>query len=95
MFNRQKPKCGLPKGFLEECLGKSIGRHDGKGQLVYSKRDIIRSVFGFYSRRATKLEEAVDLYTRAANMFKMAQKWSGRFSQSLEQDVAQFIERLG
>jgi len=32
------------------------------------------------SRGASKTEDAVELYVKAGNSFKMAKKWSGMFS---------------
>lgn len=33
----------------------------------------------FIQRSSSKIEEACEMYTKAANMFKMAKKWSGEY----------------
>lgn len=35
-----------------------------------------------YPRGSSKMEEACDMYVRAANMFKMAKNWCGKELQS-------------
>lgn len=42
------------------------------------QRYLLNSVSPFISPRGnTKLEEACEMYTKAANMFKIAKNWSG------------------
>lgn len=38
------------------------------------------NIFVLLCRSSSKVEEACEMYTRAANMFKMAKKWSGELS---------------
>lgn len=38
---------------------------------------ILINIIAVNFRSASKLEDAADLYVRAANMFKMAKNWSG------------------
>lgn len=43
-------------------------------------------LFPLFSRGHHKVEEACEMYCRAANMFKMAKNWSGAISSLLKID---------
>lgn len=43
--------------------------------VVQNQRDFAHDLRG-----ASKLEDAAELYINAGNMFKMAQKWSGKYT---------------
>jgi hypothetical protein len=45
--------------------------------LFLSKTSLKNCHFDIY-RSSSKVEDAADLFVRAANMFKMAKKWAGK-----------------
>lgn len=42
---------------------------------------MVSSPLPFFPRGSSKIEEACEIYARAANMFKMAKNWSGAYPQ--------------
>lgn len=47
--------------------------------LNVSTYNFVISISSLFSRSSSKAEEACDMYSRAANMFKMAKNWRGIF----------------
>lgn len=57
---------------------------ESKGQMYLAEAEKkLKSSQGFFSLLmggSSRVEEAIELFIRAANMFKMAKKWNGLYS---------------
>ena len=83
----QRPELQLDsQGWLHGKVGAGIQTHKGTSPLLLGRKacfllvpdQIFLPFFPFlFPRGSSKIEEACEIYARAANMFKMAKNWSG------------------